>query len=127
MTELNQIYKCLVCGNMSEVVHESSGELVCCGKKMFLLKENSQDAALEKHVPVVEQKGNQVIVTIGEVLHPMIDEHYIEFIEILTSENYIYRKYLKPAQKPQAIFTIEDGQSVIKVREYCNLHGLWKK
>lgn len=127
MTKLNEIYKCLVCGNITEVVHENAGELVCCDKTMFMLKENSQDAAVEKHVPVIVQDGNVITVTVGEVEHPMLDEHFIEFIELLTIGEKVYRQYLKPAQKPVATFTIEEGDSVDRAREYCNLHGLWKK
>lgn len=127
MTKLNEIYKCLVCGNIVEVVHESSGTLVCCQKPMFLLRENSQEAALEKHIPVIKQNQNIVKIIIGEVEHPMLEEHFIEFIEIITNKNRIDRAYLKPGEKPEATFILEDGEIVEKVREYCNLHGLWIK
>lgn len=124
MTELKQIYKCEVCGNIVEVVHASGGTLVCCGKPMTLKKENTSDGAKEKHVPVIEKIDGGVLVKVGEVDHPMTEEHYIEWIEVHT-ENKIYRKYLKPGEKPEAIFKLDE--EVIAAREYCNLHGLWKK
>ncbi|NLE05361.1 MAG: desulfoferrodoxin, partial [Crenarchaeota archaeon] len=100
------------------------GPLVCCGKPMKLMLENTDDkAALEKHVPVVEKKDDGYLVKVGAVAHPMIPEHYIEWIEIVT-EDRSYRKFLKPGEAPEAFFKIDDKKFVI--REYCNLHGLWK-
>ncbi|WP_315117861.1 desulfoferrodoxin [uncultured Clostridium sp.] len=124
MTELRQIYKCETCGNIVEVIHPAGGTLVCCGKPMTLKKENTTDGAKEKHIPVVEKVEGGVLVKIGEVEHPMIEEHYIEWIEVLT-ERKTYRKFLKPGEKPEALFKIDE--EIIAVREYCNLHGLWKK
>ena len=123
MTQLNQIYKCEICGNMVEVVHASGGILVCCGQKMTLQIENTVDAAKEKHVPVVEKIDGGVLVKVGAVEHPMVETHYIEWIEVQTS-NRIYRKYLNPGDKPQAIFLIKE--EILGVREYCNIHKLWK-
>lgn len=123
MTELRQIYKCEICGNIVEVVHNSGGTLVCCGKPMTLKVENTQDAAVEKHVPVVEKIEGGVKVVVGAVAHPMLAEHHIEFIEVHT-ENKVYRKYLKPGEKPEAEFKLDE--EVLFVKEYCNLHGLWK-
>lgn len=124
MTKLNEIYKCGICGNIVEVVHESVGTLVCCGKEMIHLKENTVDAAKEKHVPVIEKIEGGVLVKIGEVEHPMLEEHHIEWIEVLTADK-VYRKYLKAGEKPEAVFKVDE--EVIAAREYCNLHGLWKK
>lgn len=124
MTELRQIYKCEVCGNIVEVVHPSGGTLVCCGKPMTLLKENTTDAAVEKHVPVIEKIDGGVLVKVGAVEHPMLENHYIEWIEVHTA-NKVYRKYLKPGDKPEAVFKLDE--EVLYAREYCNLHGLWKK
>lgn len=124
MTELRQIYKCPVCGNIIEVVHEAGGTLVCCGKPMVLLAENTVDAAVEKHIPVIEKVEGGVLVKIGEVEHPMLEKHYIEWIEIHT-EDKVYRKYLKPGDKPQAEFKVDE--EILYAREYCNVHGLWKK
>ncbi|WP_234123431.1 desulfoferrodoxin [Clostridium hydrogenum] len=124
MTEVRQIYKCPICGNIVEVVHKAGGTLVCCGKPMILVSENSVEAAVEKHVPVIEKIENGVLVKIGEVEHPMIPEHHIEWVEIHT-EDKVYRKYLKVGEKPEAIFKVDE--EVLYAREYCNLHGLWKK
>jgi len=123
MTKLNQVYKCELCGNMIEVVHASGGELVCCGQPMTLLEENITDAATEKHVPVIEKSGDTVTVTIGSVEHPMLDEHFIEFIELI-ADGQVYRKILKPGETPQATFKVSADK--VEAREYCNLHGLWK-
>lgn len=124
MTQLNEIYKCDVCGNMVEVVNTGVGQLVCCGQPMRLIVENTVDAAKEKHVPVMEKVEGGVLVRVGEVEHPMTEAHYIQWIEILTP-NKVYRKYLKPGEKPEALFKIDE--EVTAAREYCNLHGLWKK
>ena len=124
MVKLNEVYKCEVCGNIVQVVHASAGQLVCCGKPMRLLEENTTDAALEKHVPVVEKTENGVKVKVGEKEHPMEEKHYIEWIEVIT-ENKVYKKYLKPGEKPEEEFKLDE--EVVKVREYCNIHGLWKK
>ena len=123
MIELNQIYRCNICGNIVEVLHAGGGELVCCGQPMELLKENTVDAALEKHVPVIEKTNTGVKVKVGSVPHPMEDAHYIEFIEVI-ADGRIYRKFLKPGDEPEAEFEIKAKN--ITAREYCNLHGLWK-
>ena len=123
MVKRYEVYKCEICGNIVEVLHEQDGILVCCGKPMVLKKENTIDAAAEKHVPVIETIPNGARVTIGSVEHPMIKSHYIEWIEILADDK-IYRKYLNPGEKPQAEFCINAEKIV--AREYCNLHGLWK-
>ena len=125
MAEKNQVYKCEVCGNIIEVLQGGAGQLVCCGKSMILLKENTVDAALEKHVPIIEEiEGeNRVRIKVGSVEHPMTEEHYIEWIEIIT-EDRMLRKFLNPGEKPEKEFTIRAG--TFTARAYCNLHGLWK-
>jgi superoxide reductase len=123
MTEKLQVYKCEVCGNIVEVLHEGKGELVCCGQPMKLQVENTVDAAKEKHVPVVEKITGGFKVKIGSVPHPMEEKHYIEWIELLVGGK-AYRQFLKPGEAPEAIFQIEADQA--SAREYCNLHGLWK-
>ncbi|SKA80686.1 superoxide reductase [Clostridium sp. USBA 49] len=123
MTELRQIYKCEKCGNIVEVVHASGGILSCCGQPMTLLTENTSDGAKEKHLPVIEKVDGGVLVKVGSVEHPMIETHYIEWIEIHTA-NKVYRKYLNPGEKPEALFKVEED--VLFAREYCNLHGLWR-
>lgn len=125
MTALNQIYKCEVCGNIVEMVHGGKGQLVCCGQPMKLVEANTVDAAVEKHVPVVEKTDKGLSVKVGSVLHPMTDEHYIEWIEVITETGKVYRQQLKPGDSPEALFLIDED--TYEVREYCNLHGLWKK
>jgi len=123
MTKRTQIYKCEICGNIVEVLHEGAGELVCCGKPMKLIVENTTDAAREKHVPVIEKTADGYKVSVGSVLHPMIDVHYIEWIE-LDADGQVFRKYLKPGDTPMAIFNVSAEN--VTAREYCNIHGLWK-
>lgn len=123
MTELKQVYKCDVCGNIVELLHTGDGTLVCCGQDMVLQNENTVDAAKEKHVPVIEKIEGGVLVKVGSVEHPMVDEHYIEWIEIHTDTK-VYRKYLTPGYKPQAEFMLKE--EVLYAREYCNIHRLWK-
>lgn len=96
---------------------------MCCGKPMELLAENTTDAALEKHVPVVEKIAGGYRVRVGSIAHPMQPEHYIQWIELLTPCG-VMRKWLKPGDAPEAVF-MTDAEEV-EVREYCNLHGLWK-
>ncbi len=123
MTELKQIYKCNICGNIVEVLHAGIGQLVCCGQPMELLTEKTVDVGLEKHVPIIEKVGNKVKVKVGSVPHPMEEKHYIEWIEII-ADGKVYRKFLKPRDKPEAEFEITADK--IEAREYCNIHGLWK-
>lgn len=123
MTELNQVYKCAVCGNIVEVVHAGGGALVCCGQPMVLQKENTVDASKEKHVPVIERTASGFKVTVGSVAHPMEEKHYIEMIEII-ADGKTYKKFLKPGDKPEAEFCIPAEK--VTAREYCTLHGLWK-
>ena len=123
MTERLQVYKCEVCGNIVEVLHEGKGELVCCGEPMKLLVEGAVDAAKEKHVPVVEKIGGGIKVKVGSVPHPMEEKHYIEWIEVI-ADGKAYRQFLSPGDAPEATFDI-DAQTVT-AREYCNVHGLWK-
>jgi superoxide reductase len=123
MAERLQIYKCEVCGNIVEVLHEGKGELVCCGEPMKLFVENTVDAAKEKHVPIMEKTKEGFKVKVGSVAHPMEEKHYIEWIELI-ADGKAYRKFLKPGDVPEATFDIDAQQ--VTVREYCNLHGLWK-
>jgi superoxide reductase len=124
MAERLQVYKCDVCGNIVEVLHGGGGELVCCGQPMNLLKENTVDAAKEKHVPVIEKLADGVKVKVGEVPHPMEAKHYIEWIEIIV-DGKAHRQFLNPGEAPEAVFQLKKAQKVT-AREYCNLHGLWK-
>lgn len=123
MTKINQIYKCPICGNIVEVLHTGKGELVCCGQPMELLTEKDKDTGFEKHLPIIQKQESQVIVTIGSVLHPMEEIHYIELIEII-ADGKVYKEFLKPGDSPTAIFNIKAKK--IEARGYCNVHGLWK-
>ena len=123
MAEKLEIYKCEACGNIVEVLHAGPGELVCCGQPMKLFKENTVDAAKEKHVPVVEKSAEGFKVKVGSVAHPMEEEHYIEWVEII-ADGKAYRQFLNPSEAPEASFKTDADQ--VEVREYCNLHGLWK-
>jgi len=123
-TQKLQVYKCNVCGIIVEVLDGGAGELVCCGQPMRQMVENTVDAAKEKHVPVVEAIDGGVRVKVGSVPHPMEQKHYIEWIEVIAAGK-AYRQFLQPGQKPEAEFKIKAGD-VELVREYCNLHGLWK-
>jgi superoxide reductase len=123
MAERLEIYKCSVCGNIVEVLHGGGGELVCCGQPMALVKENTVDAAKEKHVPVIEKVAGGVKVKVGSVAHPMEEKHFIEWIELI-ADGKAYRQFLKPGQAPEATFNVT--AATLTVREYCNLHGLWK-
>lgn len=118
-----KIYKCNICGNIVEVLHEGAGKLVCCGQPMELLEEKTEDVGREKHVPVIEKTDKGIIVKVGSIPHPMEEHHFIEWIDVIV-DGVVYRKFLKPGVKPEAEFEIKADK--IKVREYCNLHGLWK-
>jgi len=123
MTAKLEVYKCELCGNIVEVLHAGAGELVCCGQAMTCLKENTVDAAKEKHVPVIEKVDGGVKVSVGSVAHPMEEKHYIEWIEII-ADGKAYRQFLEPGQAPEATFMVDAAD--ITAREYCNLHGHWK-
>jgi len=118
-----EIYKCVLCGNIVEVLHPGMGSLVCCGKPMLLEGANTVDAAHEKHVPVIEKCEGGILVKVGAVDHPMIEKHYIEWVEVQHGD-IIYRKDLNPGEKPHVFFAAS-GENII-VRAYCNLHGLWQ-
>jgi len=119
-----EIYKCTVCGKMTQVIHEGNGELVCCHKPMTKLVAGITDAAQEKHVPVVSKSDCGYDVVVGSVAHPMEDKHYIEWIEVI-ADGTSFRKFLKPGEEPKASFCVKADN--VEVREYCNLHGVWKK
>lgn len=123
MTKRLQVYKCGVCGNIVEVLHEGVGQLVCCNQPMRLLEENTTDAATEKHVPVIEKVEGGYKVKVGSVPHPMEEKHYIEWIQ-LHAGGESYRRFLNPGDAPEATFNVTAEK--VSAREYCNLHGLWK-
>lgn len=117
-----EVYKCAHCGNIVEIMHGGAAPLVCCGQNMDLMKENSVDAATEKHVPVIEMGDGTITVKVGSVTHPMEDAHYIEWVELI-ADDMVYRKYLKPGEAPEATFNVTATK--VTAREYCNLHGQW--
>lgn len=123
MTQKLEVYKCSLCGNIVEVLHAAPGQLVCCGQPMACLKENTVDAAKEKHVPVMEKVAGGVKVKVGSTAHPMEEKHFIEWIEIV-ADGRSYRQFLKPGQAPEATFMVDAAD--VTAREYCNLHGHWK-
>ena len=120
-----KFFICERCGNMVAMVKASGVPIQCCGQPMTEIVPGSTDAALEKHVPVYKVEGNKVFVTVGSVEHPMLPEHYIEWISLQTKAGN-QRKPLQPGQAPKACFTLCDGDEVEAVYAYCNLHSLWK-
>ena len=123
MTERMQVYKCDVCGNVVVVLHAGAGQLVCCGQPVRLLAEKTAEEGKEKHVPVVERVGNKIRVKVGSVAHPMEPNHYIEWVSV-EADDKVLMKFLAPGEKPEAEFDVIAEK--VKVRSYCNVHGLWK-
>lgn len=119
-----RIFKCKKCGNIVCIVKDNGGSISCCGDSMMELKANSVDAAVEKHVPVIEKNVNTITVTCGEVIHPMEEAHYIEFMLIETSKGFKIN-YLNPGDEPVCRFMLDDDEQLISAYAYCNLHGLW--
>lgn len=119
-------YACDTCGNVVEVIRDSAIIPICCGTSMRLVLPNSNDSAsIEKHVPIYVKDGNRVSVSVGEITHPSLPEHYIEWIEIETPKQ-IQRKYLKPYDQPFATFYLEDeNDEILNIYAFCNIHGLW--
>jgi len=123
MVEKKQVYKCEVCGNIVEVLHVGGGQLVCCGQPMKLMEEKTADSTTEKHVPVIQKIAGGYKVIVGSTLHPMVESHYIEWIELI-ADGKSYRQFLKPSDAPEAVFLVVAKD--VQAREYCNVHGLWK-
>jgi superoxide reductase len=122
MTKRLQIYKCEVCGNIVEVLHQGAGELVCCDQPMKLLEEKTEEQGKEKHLPVMEKTDKGVQVKVGSIPHPMEEKHFIEWVAVETDKG-VFRKFLKSGEKPEAEFEIRED--ILQAREYCNIHGLW--
>jgi len=122
---MKKLFKCMHCGNIVEKIEDKGVPVVCCGQKMEELVPNTTDAAAEKHVPVIEVAGSEVLVKVGSAEHPMVPEHHIAFIVLETSLG-TQRKFLDPAGKPEARFILAEGEEVVAAYEYCNLHGFWK-
>lgn len=124
MTQINDVYRCEICGNIIESVHSGSNTLTCCGQLMTKMEPKSGPEGQEKHLPVVEKVGNKLIVRIGSVPHPMIEEHFIEWVEIICGDE-IKKVFLHPNQEPIAEFIVDDIKKELTARSYCNIHGLW--
>ncbi len=124
MTDLREIYRCEICGNVVEIINEGQPALVCCNQPMVKLESKTEDMGSEKHVPVVEEINNGIKVKVGSVEHPMEEKHYIKCIEVLT-QGKIVRAELKPGQNPEVEFCVKKSE-VVEVREFCTIHGLWK-
>lgn len=120
---MKKFYICRHCGNLVEMVHDAKVPVICCGQKMELLEPNTVEASNEKHVPMVSVKGSEVHVNVGSIDHPMVPEHYIEWVYVET-EHGGYRKELHPESAPHVVFELGDDKAVA-VYAYCNLHGLW--
>ncbi|MBZ2170653.1 MAG: desulfoferrodoxin [Desulfovibrio sp.] len=123
MPNMLEVYKCVHCGNIVEVMHAGGGDLVCCGEPMKFMKEGTSDGAKEKHVPVIEKTATGYKVKVGSVAHPMEETHWIEWIELI-ADGRSYTRFLKPGDAPEAEFCIQATE--VSAREYCNLHGHWK-
>lgn len=123
MAEKLEIYKCMVCGNIVEVLHGGDGVLICCGQPMEDMAEKTADQGKEKHVPVIEKIDGGYKVKVGSIAHPMEEKHYIEWIELL-ADGKAYRQFLEPGTAPEAVFNIKADS--VSAREHCNIHGLWK-
>ena len=120
-----KFFKCNHCGNIVSYVQDNGPKVICCGEEMMELVPKTADSSVEKHVPVVEVEGNLVKVTVGSTLHPMAEEHFIQWIALETEQGN-QRKTLKPGQEPTVTFALTPGDKVVAAYEYCNLHGLWK-
>ncbi len=123
MTEVRDTYKCALCKQVVEVTAEGAPTLVCCGQPMDKLEPKTADSTTEKHVPVIEATEGGVLVKVGSVEHPMTDEHYIKYIEVLTADK-VLRAELKPGMNPEAVFNISKDE-VVAAKEYCTVHNLW--
>ena len=123
---MEKFYRCDHCGILVGVVEEGGGKMICCGEPMRALVANTTDAAQEKHVPEVVVNGNVVTVTVGSVVHPMLEEHHIAWIALETNQG-MQRKVLNHTGEPKAVFALAEGEQAVAAYEYCNLHGLWKK
>ena len=121
-----KFYMCKTCKNLIMTMEDPKGVLTCCGNGMEELLPNTSDGAGEKHVPVVALEGNRVTVQVGEVEHPMMEAHYINWICVETEKG-AYTKWLEPGEAPKAEFLLPEDEKVVRVYEYCNLHGLWMK
>ncbi len=130
MTKRTEIYECKVCGNVIEILETGNGTLVCCDEPMEKLNPTvTEKEGYEKHLPVISKKDDELIVRVGEIEHPMQEEHYINTIQIIENDVVIAEKSLKPGVQPKAIFYLKEINSKqnLSVRIFCNIHGVWVK
>ena len=120
-----KLFKCEKCGNIIYTINDKCEGITCCGEDVILLEANTVDAAKEKHVPVVTKNNNIVEVNIGDVDHPMTEDHYIEFVLLETNKG-VRINNLNPGEKPHTSFILEEDEELLNTYAYCNLHGLWK-
>ena len=121
-----EFYRCEHCGNIVIKLTDKGVPVVCCGEPMKKLEPGATDGAFEKHVPAVTVDGSKVTVQVGEVEHPMLPEHFIQWIVLETAQGYQVKK-LNAGDKPVAEFIVSDDDKAVAAYEYCNLHGLWVK
>ncbi|MBR2526127.1 desulfoferrodoxin FeS4 iron-binding domain-containing protein [bacterium] len=129
MTEILELYKCNICGNLVEVIQNGQGELICCGKPMEQIKTNNSDMEElnDKHVPVIEKVVDGYTIRIGSTKHPMTEEHHINFIQAISKDNkYIKTKFLSVEEEPELSIKCKCEAS-LWARALCNIHGLFKK
>ncbi len=126
MKENIKFYSCEICGSIVGLIKNGGGHLACCGKAMDIIEPNTKEASLEKHIPVIERVDGKLKVSVGSTLHPMTEEHLIEWIAVAT-ENSTQRISLGSGQEP-VIYAcdIDPEPGKTEVFAYCNLHGLWK-
>lgn len=120
-----KFYICNHCKNIIGKIQDKGIPVVCCGEKMAELVPNTTEAATEKHIPVASAEGNLITVQIGSTLHPMTEEHLIQWVYLETEEGG-QRKSLKAGDKPEVVFALSPSDKAKAVYAYCNLHGLWK-
>lgn len=120
----HRFFVCKHCGNIIGMIHSSGVEIICCGEPMQELEANTVEASKEKHIPVITKDGDNVIVTVGSVLHPMVESHYIQWVYLQTEKGG-QRKCLNAGEVPSVVFSLTDDKPVAAYA-YCNLHGLWK-
>ena len=120
-----KFYRCAHCGNIVAKVHDSGVDVICCGEPMGEIRPGVVEASAEKHIPVYEVKDGKVRVKVGSAEHPMLPEHYIQWVALQTRQGN-QRKALAPGQSPELCFSLCQGDEVLAVYAYCNLHSLWK-
>lgn len=121
----DKYFICKLCGNIATKIQDSGVAMVCCGQEMTELTANTVEASAEKHLPVAEVNGSTVTVKVGSVAHPMVAEHWIQWVVLKTNQG-VHRKHLDPGMEPTVEFALANGEEAVEVLEYCNLHGLWK-